>query len=116
MHYNFGLLITLLVLSKLLQDGKCHAKDAVCGVNITMYMNTESGDVKGLREAIALNGPVSVAIDASLRSFSFYDYGVYYDKDCGQLVIQWTLDNPDILGPESIQISESHHFYAFNLA
>ena len=62
----------------------CHTSNAVCGANITKYYNTKSGDVNDLRAAIAEKGPISVAIDASLRSFSFYANGVYYDKKCGK--------------------------------
>lgn len=33
-------------------------------------------------EAIAANGPVSVAIDASHESFQFYSHGVYDEPEC----------------------------------
>jgi len=29
------------------------------------------------------NGPVTIGIDASQKSFSFYANGVYYDANCG---------------------------------
>ena len=32
--------------------------------------------------AIAAHGPVSVAIDASHKSLSFYSNGVYYEEKC----------------------------------
>ncbi len=31
---------------------------------------------------MAQHGPISVGIDASHRSFSFYSNGVYYDPEC----------------------------------
>ena len=36
-----------------------------------------------LQQAIYEKGPISVAIDASHKSFGFYANGVYYDEACG---------------------------------
>ena len=66
-----------------LQDGYCHNKAAVCGARLSNYTKIPSGDEDSLRVAIATKGPVAVAIDASHKSFSFYSYGVYYEKECG---------------------------------
>lgn len=33
--------------------------------------------------ALTKNGPLSVAIDASKRTFSFYSHGVFYEETCG---------------------------------
>ena len=46
-------------------------------------MNVTSGDLNALKIAIFQNGPVSVGIDASHRSFAFYSFGVYYEPKCG---------------------------------
>ena len=46
-------------------------------------MNVTSGDLNALKIAIFQNGPVSVAIDSSHRSFDFYSFGVYYEPKCG---------------------------------
>lgn len=40
--------------------------------------------------ALTKNGPLSVAIDASKRTFSFYSHGVFYEETCGN-----TLDDLD---------------------
>ena len=45
-----------------------------------------SGDVDALKVAIFKYGPISVAIDAAHKAFSFYANGVYYDPDCGKFV------------------------------
>ena len=51
---------------------------------LSNYTKIPSGDLQSLRTAIATNGPVAVAIDASHKSFSFYGYGVYYEEACGE--------------------------------
>lgn len=49
---------------------------------ITGYVNVTSGDFTALKLALINQGPVSVWMDASHRSFSFYANGVYYDPKC----------------------------------
>ncbi|XP_020293033.1 digestive cysteine proteinase 1 [Pseudomyrmex gracilis] len=65
------------------QDGYCHIDNVTLTAKITGYVNVPSGDVNSLKIAIAKHGPVSVAIDASHKTFSFYSNGVYYDPTCG---------------------------------
>lgn len=65
------------------QDGYCHIEKVPKVAPITGWVNVTSNDRDALRLAIFKNGPVSVAIDASHRTFSFYSNGVYYDKQCG---------------------------------
>ena len=67
-----------------LKDGFCHASDAVCGVTLTDYRVLPTGNVSALVVAIYEQGPISIAIDASLKTFSFYSDGVYYDSKCGK--------------------------------
>lgn len=45
-------------------------------------MDVPAGDEAKLMAAVATQGPVSVAIDASLETFQLYSDGVYYDENC----------------------------------
>lgn len=47
-----------------------------------MYHYILPGEENDLAAAIALSGPVAVAIDASIRSFQFYSSGIYFEKEC----------------------------------
>ena len=58
--------------------------ESECGAKISSFINTASGNVSSLVMAIAEKGPISVAIDASHKSFSFYSHGVYYEPACGE--------------------------------
>lgn len=51
---------------------------------LTGYVNVTSGDPDALKVAVAKHGPISVAIDASHKTFSFYSNGIYYDAECGK--------------------------------
>ncbi|XP_077547400.1 C1 family peptidase 26-29-p [Haemaphysalis longicornis] len=63
------------------QDGVCHDTKVNATVStIKNYVNVTTPD--SLITALANVGPVSVSIDASLRSFSFYSNGVFYDPKC----------------------------------
>jgi len=63
-------------------DGYCHVQNVTATAKITGYVNVTSGDEDALKLAIFKHGPISVAIDASHRSFSFYANGVYYEPKC----------------------------------
>ena len=65
------------------QDGYCHVNNVTMTAKISGFVNVTTGDVNALKLAIAKHGPVSVAIDASHKTFSFYSHGVYYDAACG---------------------------------
>jgi len=64
-------------------DGYCHAQNVSKTAKITGYVNVTSGDEDALRLAIVKKGPISVAIDASHKSLSFYANGIYYEEECG---------------------------------
>lgn len=64
------------------QDGICHDTQVPKTAKITGFVNVTSGDLDALKKAIAKKGPISVSIDASQKSFSFYSHGVYYDPKC----------------------------------
>ncbi|XP_061192572.1 digestive cysteine proteinase 1-like [Saccostrea echinata] len=66
----------------LAQDGMCN-KTITPVAKLKNYVNVTSGDLQALKFAIAHQGPISVAIDASHLSLSFYANGVYYEPQCG---------------------------------
>jgi hypothetical protein len=68
----------------MLQDGYCHIDNVTLTAKITGYVNVTPGDADALKVAVAKHGPISVAIDASLKTFSFYSNGIYYDPECGK--------------------------------
>ncbi|XP_046357905.2 digestive cysteine proteinase 1-like [Haliotis rufescens] len=64
-------------------DGTCHGTKVSPVVQLSGYVNVTPYDQEALRVAIANEGPVSVSIDASHKSLSFYANGVYYEPACG---------------------------------
>ncbi|GCB66828.1 hypothetical protein scyTo_0010151 [Scyliorhinus torazame] len=64
------------------QNGFCHYNQSVFTAELEGYVNVTSGDMEALKIAIFKNGPVSVGIDASHKTFRFYSSGVYYDPNC----------------------------------
>lgn len=62
------------------QDGYCHVKNVSVVAPITGWVNVTSGDDNAFKVALFKHGPLSVAIDASVRTFTFYSHGVYYDE------------------------------------
>merc|ERR1739848_335202 len=64
---------------------KCLFKPEDVGATLQSYKTIPTGKEDDLRKAVASVGPVSVAIDASQRSFHFYKKGVYYEPDCSSI-------------------------------
>ncbi|KAG4072513.1 hypothetical protein HA402_004602 [Bradysia odoriphaga] len=65
------------------QDGYCHVQNVTLQAPITGWVNVTAGDANAMKIALLKHGPISVAIDASHRTFSFYSHGVYYEPKCG---------------------------------
>ena len=63
-------------------QNKCryHKEDSV--TTLSSYVDIPSGDEYSLQVAMATQGPVSLAIDASQSSFQFYLSGVYVESSC----------------------------------
>ncbi|XP_045511993.1 digestive cysteine proteinase 1 [Pieris brassicae] len=64
------------------QDGYCHIDNVTLVTSMKGWVNVTVKDEKALMLALFKHGPISVAIDASHKSFSFYSNGVYYEPKC----------------------------------
>ncbi|KAM3918076.1 cathepsin S-like [Leptodactylus fuscus] len=64
------------------QDRTCHFSTTKKATSISSYKQIPYGDENELKQVVGKVGPVSVAIDASRRSFYLYKKGVYYDPLC----------------------------------
>lgn len=66
------------------QDGYCHINSTKPVAPITGYVNVTANNPDALKIALLKHGPISVAIDASQTTFTFYSNGIYHDKDCSK--------------------------------
>ncbi|XP_075463659.1 cathepsin S-like [Ascaphus truei] len=64
----------------------CHYNSSAKAATCSMYMKIVPRTEKVLKRALAIVGPISVAIDASRPTFSLYKSGVYNDEFCGKVV------------------------------
>ncbi|XP_074600552.1 cathepsin L [Brevipalpus obovatus] len=64
------------------KDARCRFHRRDVGASDTGFVDIPAGDETKLAEALAANGPISVAIDASHESFQFYHHGVYDEPEC----------------------------------
>ncbi|CAJ1083415.1 procathepsin L-like isoform X2 [Xyrichtys novacula] len=64
------------------QNGKCRYSDAGKAAYCSKFHILPHGDEKALQAAVASVGPVSVAVNAMLRSFHLYRGGLYNVPNC----------------------------------
>ncbi|CAB4001327.1 cathepsin L1-like [Paramuricea clavata] len=64
------------------ENENCNFSTAAYGASLTGFVELPSGSEAALERAVALIGPVSVIIDASLPSFQMYVEGVYDEPSC----------------------------------
>ncbi|KAK0151372.1 Cathepsin K [Merluccius polli] len=63
-------------------EGPCKYKVESRAANCSGYIVLPKGNETRLKQAVASVGPVSVAIDSSQKTFSFYKSGVYNEPNC----------------------------------
>ncbi|EDV27009.1 expressed hypothetical protein [Trichoplax adhaerens] len=69
------------------RDDICRYKKTNKGAIDTGYMDIKQYSEDDLKAAVATVGPISVAIDASHKSFHMYHTGVYHEPECSQTVL-----------------------------
>lgn len=66
------------------KNGNCTFRPPKIGATCQGFVRVPAEDEVGLQKAVASVGPVTVSIDASLKSFYLYKEGVYDDKKCSK--------------------------------
>jgi len=96
---------------ELYSNGVCQFRGGDVATTCDGYVDIPEGNEIALQEALAFQGPVSVAIDASQRSFQFYTSGVYSDISCsseqldhGVLAVGYGVDYDPIQGRQEYYI------------
>ncbi|XP_070286242.1 procathepsin L-like [Myotis yumanensis] len=81
--------------------GPCRYRPEDSVANVTGFVDVP-GQESALMRAVATEGPISVAIDASHLSFQFYKDGIYYERRCssvdldhGVLVVGYGFEGED---------------------
>lgn len=64
------------------QDGYCRLENKTLYAAIDGWVNVTSGDAEAMKVALFKHGPLSIAIDAGHKTFSYYANGVYYEPEC----------------------------------
>lgn len=68
------------------QDAYCRLENKTLYAPITGWVNVTSGDTDAMKLALFKHGPLSIAIDAGHKSFSYYANGVYYEPECKNIL------------------------------
>ncbi|KAH3860115.1 procathepsin L-like [Dreissena polymorpha] len=68
-------------------NGQCRFKAQNIGATEVSCMDIEAMNENNLQKAVAMEGPVSVAIDANHRSFQLYKSGVYNEPLCSSTAL-----------------------------
>ncbi|KAF6212412.1 hypothetical protein GE061_012934 [Apolygus lucorum] len=68
------------------KDDECMPKGRVAAT-VSGFVDVEAGSESALQEALATIGPISVAIDASKKTFHYYDQGVYDEPNCDKMML-----------------------------
>lgn len=63
-------------------DGKCHDNEIKKTVNVVGHYNLTTSSPDNLKRALLELGPITVGIDASQPTFTYYSSGVLYDEKC----------------------------------
>jgi len=92
-------------------NGACQFRRKSIATTCDGFVDIPEGNETALQEALAFQGPVSVAIDASLQSFQFYLTGVYSDVRCssenldhGVLAVGYGIANDPVRGRQEYYI------------
>ena len=88
-------------------DGTCHYNKDDVSATVSACYEVKHQDEVALETAVATIGPVSIAIDAHLRSFQLYKEGIYHDKMCSSV----RLDHGDLAVGYSIATTQFGHNY-----
>ncbi|KAL4234984.1 hypothetical protein ACF0H5_006625 [Mactra antiquata] len=64
------------------ENGKCKYNPDNIGATMTSCKDIWKGSESMLQKAVAMEGPVSIGINAGMSSFQLYKSGVYYDELC----------------------------------
>lgn len=67
------------------RDGTCKFKRENVGATEVSCMDIERESESDLQKAVAMEGPISVAIDAGHRSFQLYKTGIYKEPECSSV-------------------------------
>ncbi|KAM3175097.1 hypothetical protein ACTXT7_009213 [Hymenolepis weldensis] len=68
-------------------DGPCRYNESLGVGSIRDIGNVTEKNETSLMEAVALVGPISVAIDASALGFMFYHHGIYKSRWCSSIFL-----------------------------